>query len=389
MAFADSGRAIGAVTRLLQDHLIRRGFEVSIGRPEAAAANNATAKLNLFLFETAFDAQLRNHNLRVGEAPPLWLVLRYLLTAFDVDEDSDSAAAHELLGRGLSALHDINVLALDALVAPDVRLALEHNPEPLKLSFEESGAELLSKLMQGGDERYRLSVAFQMRPVMIVPGSEPRAALLVGVDYSTTPQTVIGQDGVVIDVIPSLGPVLQRVEPARFEVGERITIFGRDIAAAEIEAVLGGVVLRTVERRIDRLVVDVEGSPGTPIADGAALSAGERPLTVQRRLSPTRVRSSNLLAARLLPSVDTVTLVGGNLRVDGHLLGNDADDIVVVLARSSDGNAVRLFDVVTPQADQQTLRVPGVAAAVAAGTYRVILRVNDQQARGSPEVTLP
>ena len=101
MAFADSGRAIGAVTRLLQDHLIRRGFEVSVGRPEAAAAANANAKLNLFLYETAFDAQLRNHNLRDGEPAPLWLVLRYLLTAFDADEDSDSAAAHELLGRGL------------------------------------------------------------------------------------------------------------------------------------------------------------------------------------------------------------------------------------------------------------------------------------------------
>lgn len=389
MAFADSGRAIGAVTRLLQDHLIRRGFEVSVGRPEAAAAANANAKLNLFLYETAFDAQLRNHNLRDGEPAPLWLVLRYLLTAFDADEDSDSAAAHELLGRGLSALHDINVLALDALVAPDVRLALENNPEPLKLSFDESGADLLSKIMQGGDERYRLSVAFQMRPVMIVPGSEPRAALLVGIDYSTVPQTVIGRDGVVIDVVPSLGPVLRRVEPARFEAGERITIFGDDIAADNIEALLGGVPLRVVERRIDRLVVDVEGSPGTPIADGSALSAGERALTVQRRLSPTRVRSGNLLAARLLPSVDGAAIVAGNLHIDGRLLGNDADDIVVVLARSSDGVVVRLFDVVTAVADQHTLDVADVAAAVGAGTYRVILRVNNQQAKASPEVTLP
>lgn len=389
MAFADSGRAIGAVTRLLQDHLIRRGFEVSVGRPEAAAAANANAKLNLFLYETAFDAQLRNHNLRDGEPAPLWLVLRYLLTAFDADEDSDSAAAHELLGRGLSALHDVNVLALDALVAPDVRLALENNPEPLKLSFDESGADLLSKIMQGGDERYRLSVAFQMRPVMIVPGSEPRAALLVGIDYSTVPQTVIGRDGVVIDVVPSLGPVLRRVEPARFEAGERITIFGDDIAADNIEALLGGVPLRVVERRIDRLVVDVEGSPGTPIADGGALSAGERALTVQRRLSPTRVRSGNLLAARLLPSVDGAAIVAGNLHIDGRLLGNDADDIVVVLARSSDGVVVRLFDVVTAVADQHTLDVAGVAAAVGAGTYRVILRVNNQQAKASPEVAVP
>jgi len=37
MSLADSGTAIGAVTRLLQDHLIRRQFEVSIGKPEDAA----------------------------------------------------------------------------------------------------------------------------------------------------------------------------------------------------------------------------------------------------------------------------------------------------------------------------------------------------------------
>lgn len=37
MALADSGRAIGAVTRPLRDHLIRRGFLVTIGKPEDAA----------------------------------------------------------------------------------------------------------------------------------------------------------------------------------------------------------------------------------------------------------------------------------------------------------------------------------------------------------------
>lgn len=389
MAFADSGRAIGAVTRLLQDHLIRRGFEVSVGRPEAAAAANANAKLNLFLFETAVDAQLRNHSLRNGEPAPLWLVLHYLLTAFDANEDSDSAAAHELLGRGLSALSDINMLALDALVAADVRLALENNPEPLKLSFEDSGAELLSKIMQGGDERYRLSVAFQMRPVMIVPGIDPRAALLVGIDYSTVPQTVIGEDGIAIDVIPSLGPVLRRVEPARFEAGERITIFGDDIAADNIEALLGDVQLRVVERHTDRLVVDVEGSPGTPIADGGAISAGERALSVRRRLSPTRVRSGNLLAAGLLPTLQSAAIAAGNLHLGGRLLGNDADDVVVVLVRSSDGTAARMFETVAAVANQQTIDVAGVAAAVGAGSYRVILRVNNQQAKASPEVTVP
>ncbi|MDH5344662.1 MAG: hypothetical protein OEW59_02780 [Gammaproteobacteria bacterium] len=44
MALADSGMAIGIVTRLLRDHLIRRGFEVSVGKPETAADTDTAAK---------------------------------------------------------------------------------------------------------------------------------------------------------------------------------------------------------------------------------------------------------------------------------------------------------------------------------------------------------
>lgn len=387
MALADSGRAIGAVTRLLQDHLIRRGFEVSIGKPEDAAASNTNAKLNLFLYETAFDGSLKNLPLRPHEPVPLWLVLKYLLTAFDGDERSDSPAAHELLGRGLSALHELSVLTLDALTATDVRLALENNPEPLKLSFDETTADLISKIMQGTDERYRLSVAFQMRPVMIVPGTPPRHALLVGVDYSTAPETIIGERGVHIDVEASLGPELARVEPSRFETGAQIQIYGDDLHGSNLEAVLGDTVLTITERRPDRLTVTVEGTPGTPVASGTALSAGELPLVVRRRLSPTRTRSSNLLAARLLPTVSSAALVGGDLTLTGILLGDDADDVVVAFYQ--DGRTVRLFDVVTTSADQQTLGITGVGTAVPAGTYRAVVLVNGQQARSSPAVVVP
>lgn len=394
MALVDSGRAIGAVTRLLQDHLIRRGFDVRIGKPEDAAGNNANAKLNLFLYETAFDPHLRNHSLHTGQPAPLWLVLKYLLTAFDRGEDSDSADAHELLGRGLSALHELNFLALDAAVAPAVAQALENNPEPLKLSFDDSGVELLSKIMQGTDERYRLSIAFEMRPVMIVPGTDPASSLLVGVDYETTPDTVIGGRGVQVDVQAALGPSLDRVEPQAFEAGDTLTLFGDDLNGGDLEAVLDGVVLTVTGRRPDRLQVRAEGSPAvTPVADGTVISAGEHPLVVRRRISPTRTRSSNLVAARLLPTLSGAAIVGGDLALSGNLLGTDADDVTVALLR--DGVAVRQFDTVVasgaPAAPpwQRTLSVPGVAAAVGAGVYRVVLRVNGQQARSSPSVTVP
>jgi hypothetical protein len=393
MAAADTTGALGAVTRLLRDHLIRRGFDVSVGKPEEAAQANTNAKLNLFLYETGFDPNLRNVELRHNEPPPLWLILKYLLTAFDAGENSDSAEAHELLGRGIAALHELSLLRLVPPVIPSVQAALQDNPEPLKLSFDETTAELISKIMAGTDERYRLSMAFQVRPVMIVPASPSNTTLLVGIDYSTAPQTVIGEDGVVIDVIPSIGPTLDRVEPAAFEAGASIEVFGNDLHGANIEVALGDQVLTIVERRPERLLVTVEGTPPAPIADGTTLSAGEQGLVVRRRLSPTRVRSSNLQLVRLLPTVTGASLVGADLQVTGVLLGRGplqpgTDDVVVGLFR--DGRTVRLFDVVDDASNQNLLTVPGVAAAgLAAGDYLVIVKVNNQQARFSPRVVLP
>lgn len=393
MAAADTPRAIGAVTRLIRDHLLRRGLQVSVGKPEEAAGSDTLAKLNLFLYEVGFDANLRNVELRRGDPPPLWLVLKYLLTAFDDAESSDSADAHELLGRGIAALQELSLLRLLPPVIPSVQAALQDNPEPLKLSFDETSADLLSKIMQGTDERYRLSMAFQVRPVLIVPSAPSRSTLLVGIDYSTAPQTVIGEEGVVIDVIPSMGPVLQRVEPAVFEAGASIELFGEDLHGANIEVALGAQVLTIVERRPDRLQVTVEGTPPAPIADGSTLSAGEHGLVVRRRLSPTRVRSSGVQLAKLLPTVTGASLVGNDLQVDGRLLGRGplqsaTDDVVVALYR--DGATARLFDVVADTSTQNQIVVPGVATAgLAAGPYQVIVKVNNQQARFSPPLTLP
>lgn len=389
MALGDSSRAIGAVTRLLQDQLIRRGFDVAIGKPEEAAKTNSNQKLNLYLFETNFDAQLRNQALRDGEAPPLWLVLKYLLTAFDVDENSDSAAAHDLLGRGIAALQEIAFLRLDALVPLDVRKALENNPEPLKLSFDDAPVDLVAKTMQGSDERYRLSVAFQVRPVMIVPATLPRGALLVGVDYSTAPQTVIGHDGVQIEVSASMGATLRHVDPPRVEIGASFTLYGDDLQSSEQEVLLGDVPLLVVERAPDRLKVLAQAASGAPLEDGTRLSAGELPLIVRRRLLNQRFRSSNLLAATLLPTLASANWAGTDLHLQGLLLGAASDDVMVLLYREDDGATVRLFDTSVASADQHSLTVTAAKTGVPAGSYRVILRVNNQQALGSPAVTVP
>jgi len=403
MALADSGRAIGAVTRLLREHLVRRSFAVSVGKPEDAADTDANAKLNLFLYEATFDASLRNVSLNYSQ-PPLWLALKYLLTAFDDGESSDSADAHELLGRGLAALHELNFLRLDAGVATTVRLALENNPEPLKITFDETPPDLVSKIMQGTDEKFRLSAAFQVRPVMIVPNEPPTFSLLVGVDYTSAPPSIIGRDGVGLAVLASLGPRLEQVRPSTFEIDDTITITGEDLHISGLECWLAGAQLLIVGQQPEQLTVRVEGAqssdmPEGPIAAGGMISAGEHPLLVKQLMPNRRYRASNLLVARLRPVVATAGLDGaGVLTINGTLLGTWDDDLIVAVLQ--DGAVVRVFETglqppppsanltVVPSTDQHTLTIAGVGAALAAGTYQVAVRVNGQQARLSPAISV-
>ncbi len=181
MALAETGKAIGKVTQLLNDHLQNRtNIDVTVGKPEDAAKRKNT--FNLFLYEALFDASLKNVTLDEGKPPPLWLVLKYLLTSFDKEGDSDSKEAHELLGEGIRVLQELSYLPLST--DTKIRSALEDNPEPLKITFDEVSSELLSKLMQGSDETYRFSIGFQVRPVMIATAEPPSYSLLVGVDYT-------------------------------------------------------------------------------------------------------------------------------------------------------------------------------------------------------------
>ena len=105
------------------------------------------------------------------------------------------------------------------------------------------------------------------------------------------------------------------------------------------------------------------------------------------------MRSSGVQLAKLLPTVTGATLVGNDLQLSGRLLGRGplqsaTDDVVVALYR--DGATARLFDVVADASTQNQIIVPGVATAgLAAGTYQVIVKVNNQQARFSPPLTLP
>jgi hypothetical protein len=388
MPLADSSRAIGAVTALLGARLeLLTNHNVTVGRPEPPNGNGGVGnpRLNLFLYEATFDPHLRNTPLDDGQPAPLWLVLKYLLTPFDDTGESDTGGAYAVLGDGLRALHANAVLPVTGLQATD-QAALDPNPQRMRVTFNETPASLLSSLMQGTDEKYRFSIAFEVRPVMIAPAPAGDYALLIGIDY-TAGGAPAANGGVGLVVEPTLGPTIDRVLPTTFAPGDPpVRIEGTELHLAGLQVQLGPVLLPLVRHADGTATFD----PTTAALGGDVISAGSHGLALARTLANGRVRRSNLAVVNLLPRLASAALDQGALDLHGTQLGTDDEDDVIV-ALYQDGATVRLYDTIADAAGaaQTHRRVTLTPPALPAGTYRVLLRVNGQQARQSPEVTLP
>src|SRR5262249_40874385 len=158
--------------------------------------------------------------------------------------------------------------------------------------------DLLSKLMQGPDMKYRCSAAFQVRPVLIAPAEPPSYSELVGIDYNDG-GVVIGEKGVHIDVIPSLGASLTSVSPPKFEVGAVLRIEGTDLNLEGISVLMGGVPLPMTRKTATLIECTVPASIGA----GNLLSAGSHPIIAAQLLGSGHTLSSNAVTGGLLPEL--------------------------------------------------------------------------------------
>lgn len=382
MSLAASREAIGAVSLLLKAQLaLRTGITaVAVGRPEeaskAASGGGGGGSFNLFLYRIGIDGQLRNRPLDQGQAPPVWLVLHYLLTAFD-GADSDSAPAHKLLSRGMVALNAMSILR-----PPATDPVLASNPDPLHISFDEADVEMLSKVMQGSDEKYRVSAAFQVRPVMLASTDAlPAYALPVKTigPALPPPQLYAGAS-----VLPGLAPRLDAIEPERFAAGQAVVLRGTDLAGC------------------DQVWLGASAYPATPTADGGLSAtvpladthaAGVYPVCASRTLPDGHLMSSNALAGQLQPRITAVNLAGplvpqgarlsGSFTVSGTQLGGPTSSAYAALYL--DGKARLLLE---PQpggtATSLAFTVSDQQALPPDPNYRVILRVNGVQAQDAP-----
>lgn len=403
MALVHTSKAIGAVSKALKERIEKvSDATVTIGRPEQVAGTFPI--LNLFLYEIQYEPNLKNIPLNDGEKPPIWMVLKYLLTAYEDANVSDSAVAQELLGEALRILHQDSLLRLDGLTGA-IAEALDSNPSDLFLTMDESSHDLLAKLMQGSDEKLRLSICFQVRPVMIAPADPPNYSLLVGVDY-TKPPVSLTPAPVGMDIIPSMGASIESISPSGFEVGEEVTILGTDLHLSNLVVKLGPVELPIIMQRPDELRFKVD--PAIIAASG--ISAGSHPVAlVQTLLGTGKKRSSNVVIANLVPTLNSATIVGvvqpgvdppppdkafATIDLTGLLLGKKEDDAVLAFYR--DGVVFKIFDVFEPvlPPDPQTARRLVMLDdmthhdAIEEGDYLMILKVNGQQAPQSPVVHL-
>jgi len=388
MTLADTTRAIGAVSKLLKEYLhSRTNLEISCGRPQPAG-QQAGNRLNLFLYEAQFDPNMKNVSLLPDRPAPLWLSLRYLITPFDSEKESDTAEAHEHLGKGLRALQELSYLQITGSVDPDVPPALKDNPEELKITFEEISADLLSKLMQGTDEKYRFSMAFQIRPVLISPPEPPDTRYRVGIDYSVVPEAVLpneGLDGVRVAALAGLRPEIDRLSAEPFDAVSALAVMGRRFDPRQDEVTLDGHVLNVA--RVESSGTRIAFALPAALADGG-ISAGGKILRVQRPLPFNHYRASNPIFARLRPLLSSVAQAGASVQLTGVLLGKETDDIVVAFCQGE--TVVKYYEQGFAYAsNQKTLTLTFASGQQpGAGTYQVMLQVNGVMAAERREVTL-
>lgn len=374
MPLNETRNAIGELTRLLADQLTARtdATTVEIGRPENTVLfGDAGPKLSLFLYAFKHDAYMRNTPLDRGQDAPIWLCVKFLMTAVDNERDSDSSAALDLLGQGMLALRDIDMQR-------PAELALLDNPEPIKISFDDSGVELLSSVMQGSDEHYRLSAAFEVRPILLTEVSGTGGAPLIrSVGEPADPGVL---------VLPSLGPRLDRIQPEVYEPGDSVVLEGGDLRADQVEVCFDDLCVAVPPADV--------GNRSVRVVIPATLSAGSHAVTLVRVLPNGRRQSSNAVLGRMRPVVNNVVpgalspadgdRLFGTLSVTGERLGDTTDSI---FAGFYGAGALALLVEVPGGLAQSSLTVTvDEEDALLPGPYRILIRVNGEQAMDAPEV---
>jgi hypothetical protein len=162
-----SSAVIADVTDTLQNVLKTQqqpivSFTISLKSPADETADTG-GKVNLFLLRVLENPFAKNQDWQpVGldglEYPPLALNLLYLVTPFAQGRLDE----HRVLGEAMRVLYDHSIIK-----APLLKGLLENTAEQLNVDLCPFNLEELTKIWNAFNKPYRLSVAYEVRMVLI------------------------------------------------------------------------------------------------------------------------------------------------------------------------------------------------------------------------------
>jgi hypothetical protein len=194
---------------------------VTVGPPDR---DDDRLRLNWFLYRVTPNPTFRNMEPpRTGwrtayGCPPLALQLHYLLSAHPAgltQNGEEDQFAHRALGAAMQALHDSGIVATGNPLLSSFALPLV---EPLRISVEDLDVEALTKLWTATTKPIRLGVGYEVSLVVIDATRQHEAGPPV-----RTPRVV---------VVPSMGPRLSTVSPARLSAGASFLVSATGLTSA-------------------------------------------------------------------------------------------------------------------------------------------------------------
>lgn len=160
--------------------------------------NKDIDRINLFLYQIAYNAAWRNMDLPVqvksGETgrPPLALNLYYLITAYGAG--GNLYHSQVLLGRAMQILHDNPLLKRDEIKQVLGVSELQNQIECVRITPVPMSLDDISKLWMSLQTQYRTSAAYQVEVVLIDSKSRVKTPLpVLGLRHADQDKGIISQ----------------------------------------------------------------------------------------------------------------------------------------------------------------------------------------------------
>jgi hypothetical protein len=246
--------ALAAVSRSLRNTLIGEMGDPQVPVTLLGLGGSGNRGINLFLHRVDEHPQLRNadYQLLPGTAdklaaPPLALILRYLMTAYAAPHDQlGEVPAQTMFGEAMRVFHQFPVVPKTHL---DDDLA-DAGAE-LRVMLVPIDVEEINRLWGTVADPYRLSVQYEVSVVQIDPTPDTQRTIPRRVERVGVPEVRA----------PYVPPVLGSAGPLSGPAGTVVRIAGQHLAGWRAGVTLSGVVLAD-EVPLDTDAVEVTVPPG-------------------------------------------------------------------------------------------------------------------------------